>query len=154
MGSATGAGTTFGGGVGTTLGGATGWLVLVREHVRWAIGSSRSRALGRRNTLGDAATGTVSGTRTLVGLAGFTLGWVKVVFGRRGDGRDSCLLGIGSFAILGSRGWIHRQMACLRASTMTCLLTQTMTGASLMAHVSRSIPWAIQSHGVRAGTVI
>ena len=113
-----GVGTTLGGGVGTTLGGAAGWLV--RERVRWAIGSAGSRVLGWRDTLGDTTTGTVSGMRTLGCLAGLTLGWVKAVFGLRGDVRDSCLGGVYSFVILGSRGWIQQPMACLRALMAVC----------------------------------
>ena len=88
-------GTTLGGGVGTTLEGAAGWLV--REQVRWAIGSAGSRGLGWLDTLGAVTTGFVPGTRTLGGLAGLALGWFRAVFGRRGDGRDSCLGGVASF---------------------------------------------------------
>ena len=95
MGSALGVGPTLGGGIGPTLGGATGWLV--RERVRWAIGSAGSMGRGWLDTLGAGTTGCGPGTRTLGGLAGVTLGWVIVVFGRRGDGRESRLGGVASF---------------------------------------------------------
>ena len=92
-------GTTLGGGVGTTLEGAADWLV--REQVRWAIGSAGSSDLGWLDTLGAGPPSLVLGTRTLGGLAVLTLGWVRAVFGRRGDGRDSCLGGVASFSTLG-----------------------------------------------------
>ena len=95
MGSAAVGETTLGGGVGLTLVGAAGGLV--RERVRCAIGSSGARGMRLLDTLGDGTTAFVTGTRTLGGLAVLTLGWVRAVFDRRGDGCDSCQGGAASF---------------------------------------------------------
>ena len=95
MGSAAVGEITFAGGVGITLVGAVGGLV--RERVRCAIGSSGTRGIRWLDTLGDGTTGFVTGTRTLGGPAVLTLGWVRAVFDRRGDVRDSCRGGAASF---------------------------------------------------------
>ena len=138
------AGCTLGDDVGTTLGGAACWVAVclgVRERVRWAIGLTVSTGTGweRGRNLGGRIDMGAGLAARCAGLSGWDL---ARRLGGSATGADAEASGI-----------TQRPRAFLRASMAARLLSQTMAGASLRAHVNLSRPWAIRSLGVSAGRV-